>query len=86
MASTLYSFCLILLLGGEGLCQCFSHLDCEGDVLPSEDQRDCCVNQNGLSYNDTKACRPCIGVSLILCLIHSRASLFLQFMGSLRVF
>ena len=67
MATTLYSLCLILLLSGDGLCQCFSQLDCGGDVLPSEDQRECCVLRNGLSYNDTGTCRQCIGILLIVC-------------------
>ena len=56
---------LTLLLSRKALCQCYSELSCGGDVLPSNDQRDCCVMQNGLSYNDAGTCRPCIGVLLI---------------------
>ena len=56
---------LTLLLSRKALCQCYSELNCGGDVLPSNDQRDCCVMQNGLSYNDAGTCRPCIGVLLI---------------------
>ena len=62
---------------------CYSQLDCVGDTLPSDGQRDCCVNQNGLSYSDSGTCRPCIGRLLIVCLIHNRANaIILQFMDS----
>ena len=82
MALCLYRFILTLLLCGEGLCQCFSQLDCGGDVLPSENQRDCCVSQNGLTYKNGGTCTPCIGNTLIACLIHNRDSVILQFMVS----
>ena len=73
MAGTLYLAFLILLLSGEGLCQCHSELSCGGDVVPSNNQSDCCVSQNGLSYNDTGTCRPCIGIKLIVYnIVHSR--------------
>ena len=62
MAVILCSLLLTLLLSGQGLCQCYSQSSCVGDVVSSSDQRDCCVNQNGLSYNDTGTCRPCIGM------------------------
>ena len=82
MTVSLFCFILTLLLCGEGLCQCYSQLSCVGDIVPSNDQRDCCVMQNGLSYNDGGTCRPCIGIALIVCHIHSRDSVFLQFMDS----
>ena len=69
-----------LLLCGKG---CYSQLDCVGDLLLSVDWRDCCVNQNGLSYSDIGTCRPCVGRLLIVCLIHNRANeIILQFMDS----
>ena len=52
MAVSLYRFILTLLLCREVLCH--SELDCVGDVLPSED---CCVSQNGLTYNGGGTCR-----------------------------
>ena len=64
MAGTLYLLFLILLLSGEGLCQCYSQLECVGDEVPSASQGDCCVNQNGISFNDEETCRPCIGMLL----------------------
>ena len=70
MAGTLYLLFLILLLSGEGLCQCYSQLDCEGDVVLSVGQSDCCVNQNGLSFDNVGTCRPCIGMLYIDCLPH----------------
>ena len=69
-----------LLLCGKA---CYSQLHCVGDLLPSDSQRDCCVNQNGLSYSDSGTCRPCVGRLLIVCLIHNRANaIILQFMDS----
>ena len=83
MAVSLYRFILTLLLCREVLCQCYNELDCVGDVLPSEDQRDCCVSQNGLTYNGGGTCRPCIGsYCVVVCLRQSRNSVFLQFMDS----
>ena len=61
MAVSLY---LLLLLCGRGLCQCYSKLSCGGGVVSSADQRDCCVKQSDLSYNDAGACRLCIGMIL----------------------
>ena len=62
MAVILWHLLLTLLLSGQGLCQCYSESSCAGDVVSSSDQRDCCVLQNGLSYNDAGTCRPCIGM------------------------
>ena len=62
MAVILCHLLLTLLLSGQGLCQCYSQSSCAGDVVTSSDQRDCCVSQNGLSYNDTGTCTPCIGM------------------------
>ena len=36
------------------------------DIVSSSDQRDCCVDQFGLSYSDSGACRPCIGFKIIV--------------------
>ena len=52
-----------------GVAECYSEVDCGGIEIASSgsetlDQRDCCVNQNGLSYNDGGTCRPCIGMFL----------------------
>ena len=52
---------LVLLLNGEGLCQCYNGLSCSGAVVPAADQRDCCVLRSGLSFSDVGTCRPCIG-------------------------
>ena len=62
MAIILWHLLLTLLLSGQGLCQCYSESSCAGGVVSSLDQRDCCVSQNGLSYNDAGTCRPCIGM------------------------
>ena len=62
MAVILCHLLLTLLLSGQGLCQCYSESSCAGDVVSSSDQRDCCVSQNGVSYNDAGTCRPCIGM------------------------
>ena len=62
MAVILCHLLLTLLLSGQGLCQCYSQSSCAGDVVSSLDQRDCCVSQNGLSYNYAGICRPCIGM------------------------
>ena len=66
MAVTWHSLFLILMLSGEGFCQCYSELSCGGTVIPSLDQRDCCILKIGLSYNDAGTCRPCIGVLVIV--------------------
>ena len=56
---------LIFLLSGQGLCQCFTNTGCEGSEVPGvlSDQRECCVEKGGLSFNDG-ICRPCIGMFL----------------------
>ena len=66
MAVILCHLLLTLLLSGQGLCQCYSQSSCAGDVVSSSDQRDCCVDQFGSSYNDTGTCRPCIGFIMIV--------------------
>ena len=52
---------LVLLLNEEGLCQCYSRLNCRESIIPAADQRDCCVLRSGLSFYDADTCRPCIG-------------------------
>ena len=85
MAVILCHLLLTLLLSGQGLCQCYSQSSCAGDVVPSSEQRDCCVNQFGLSYNDTETCRPCLGFIMIdlMCIAGNKVIVVLQFMDSL---
>ena len=61
MAVFLQLLLLVLLLNGEGLCQCYSRLSCSGTIVQAADQRDCCVLKSGLSFSDVGTCRPCIG-------------------------
>ena len=61
MAVFLQLLFLVLLLNGEGLCQCYNGLSCSGAVVPADDQRNCCVLKSGLSFSNTGTCRPCIG-------------------------
>ena len=57
----LHLLLLLLLLCEQGLCQCFSEVNCIGDIVDAANQRDCCVLRDGLSHNDAGTCRTCIG-------------------------
>ena len=58
---------LILLLSRQGLCQlCYRQLSCEQYTATVENQRDCCLMRNGLSYDDGGTCRQCIGMKILL--------------------
>ena len=61
MAVFLQLLFLVLLLNGEGLCQCYNGLSCSGTLIPADDKRDCCVLKSGLSFSSAGTCRPCIG-------------------------
>ena len=54
---------LLLLLTGEGLCQCFESVGCTGSLVSAYySERDCCVGTNdGQSFRDGVSCTNCIG-------------------------
>ena len=48
---------LVLLLNGEGLCECYNELSCSGAVIQAADQKDCCILKSGLSFSNIGTCR-----------------------------
>ena len=75
---------LMLLLSGQGFCQCFIGSDCRGDIVIAESKRDCCVLKDGASYNDVGTCKACKGMILAVYIVHRHTTNIVQFMDSVR--
>ena len=65
--SPLLSFLFYYLPGPTIEDSCFSESDCTGDTVPltstrlAAQIRECCLSENGQSYDDFNQCNVCIG-------------------------
>ena len=89
LATTSFSFLFYYLQGPSNIAGCYTELDCTGDTVPlsstgaAAQARECCLGENGQSYDLLGQCANCIGImSLYLyntCLIVNLYDIFTWF-------